>query len=131
MTRHRPVGALASDPRGSMPPTSQPNALRNATFATLSGHAVTKEAKRVLADVCARVVADQLEHEATNCNPRKLRSAVDAFLADLLIAQSGDEPREWVYRAMSPRGFTGALVSYRVFLKSSRRSIEEATVPCN
>jgi hypothetical protein len=100
-----------------MPPTSQPNALRNATFATLSGHAVTKEAKGLLADVYARVVADQLEHEETNRNPRKLRSAVDAFLADLLIAQSGDEPREWVYRAMNPRGFTGALVGYRVFLK--------------
>ncbi len=104
MTRHRSL-ALASDQRGT-----QPNALRNATFATLSGHAVTKEAKGLLADVYARVVADQLEHEKTNRNPRKLRSAVDAFLADLLIAQSGDEPREWVYRAMNPRGFTGALV---------------------
>ncbi len=111
MTRHRSL-ALASDQRGT-----QPNALRNATFATLSGHAVTKEAKGLLADVYARVVADQLEHEKTNRNPRKLRSAVDAFLADLLIAQSGDEPREWVYRAMNPRGFTGALVGYRVFLK--------------
>jgi uncharacterized protein YecT (DUF1311 family) len=96
---------------------SRAHALRNATQATLLGHAATKEAKSLLAYVYGRVVEDLHKHEATRPNARKLRSAVDAFLADLLVAQSGDRPREWVYRAMNPRGFTGVPVGYRVFLK--------------
>jgi hypothetical protein len=95
----------------------QAHALRNATQATLLGHAATKEAKSLLADVYGRVVEDQHKHEATRPNVRKLRAAVNAFLADLLVAQSGDRPREWVYRALNPRGFTGVPVGYRVFLK--------------
>jgi hypothetical protein len=96
---------------------SQARALRNATQATLLGHAVTKEAKGLLADVCERVVKDQRKHEPTKPNAAKMRGAVDAFLADLLVAQSGDRPREWVYRAMNQRGFTGMPVGYRVFQK--------------
>jgi hypothetical protein len=96
---------------------SHAGALRNAIQATLLGHAVTKEAKGLLADVFARVAQDQLKHEPTKSNAAKMRAAVDAFLADLLVAQSGDRPREWVYRALNQRGFTGLPVGYRVFLK--------------
>jgi hypothetical protein len=68
-------------------------------------------------DVYARVAADQRQHATTQANENKLRKATGAFLADLLMAHAGPRPRHWVYRAMSPRSFTGASVGYDVFVK--------------
>src|ERR1700738_1877824 len=100
--------------------TDQPShgrALRNGEFASLLGYPATKAAKRLVDHVYARVAADQREHAATQANENKLRNAVGAFLADLLVAHAGTRPRYWVYRAVTPRAYTGAPVGYDVFVK--------------
>jgi hypothetical protein len=92
-------------------------ALRNGEFASLLGYPATNAAKRLVDDVYARVAADQCKHAATQANENKLRNAVGAFVADLLVAHAGTRPRYWVWRTMSPRGYTGAPVGYDVFVK--------------
>ena len=92
--------------------------LRNAAFASLEGRALTPEAKKLVAEINSRVVACALLEESkpgrVKTNRKKLKAATEAFVADLLNAHSGKFPRRWVYRAMTARGFTGA-VGYRVF----------------
>src|SRR4051794_12334261 len=95
--------------------SSDGQALRNAELASLLGYPATKAAKRLVDDVYARVAADQREHAKTRANENKLRKAVGAFLADLLVAHAGSRPRCWVYRVMAPSGYTGAPVGYEVF----------------
>jgi hypothetical protein len=104
----------------STPSTDQASdgrALRKAVFASLLGYPATKAAKRLVDDVYARMTADQREHAQTQANENKLRKAVGAFLADLLVAHSGKRPAHWVYRSMSPRNFTGASVGHSVFVE--------------
>lgn len=92
--------------------------LRNAAFASLDGRALTPEAKKLVAEINSRVVAcvslEESKPGRVKTNRKKLKAATEAFVADLLTAQSGKLPRRWVYRAMAARGFTGA-VGYRVF----------------
>ena len=92
--------------------------LRNAAFASLDGRALTPEAKKLVAEINSRVVAcvslEESKPGRVKTNRKKLKAATEAFVADLLTAQSGKLPRRWVYRAMTARGFTGA-VGYRVF----------------
>jgi hypothetical protein len=104
--------------------TDEPRALRNAAFASLLGYPATKAAKRLVDDVYARVAADQREHAQTAANENKLRNAVGAFLADLLVAHSGKRPAHWVYRSMSPRNFTGASVGHSVFVERMVPTLE-------
>jgi hypothetical protein len=98
--------------------------LRSASFASLEGSAITPAAKKLVGALYTRVVAQVTLHEAeTNAkktNRTKLKKAVEAFLADLLMAQIGKEPKRWVYRALKPSGFTGATVGYRVFMPLQR-----------
>ena len=96
---------------------SDGRALRNAAFASLLGYPLTKSAKRLVNEVYARVAADQRKHAIRQANENKLRNAVGAFLADLLVAHSGRRPRHWVYRPMSPRAYTGAPVGHTVFVE--------------
>jgi hypothetical protein len=103
--------------------------LRNATFASLDGRALTPEAKKLVAEINTRVVArvtlDECKPGGVKTNRKMLKAATEAFVADLLTAHSGKNPRRWVYRAMTARGFTGAPVGYRVFrpLQGALRTI--------
>ena len=103
--------------------------MRNAAFASLEGRTLTPEAKKLVAEINTRVVAritlDESKPGAVKTNRKMLKAATEAFVADLLTAQSGKRPRRWVYRAMTARGFTGAPVGYRVFrpLQDALRAI--------
>jgi hypothetical protein len=94
--------------------------LRNATFASLEGSAITPAARKLVDTLNVRVVAqvtlNEAETNGTKTNRAKLKKAIEAFLADLLMAQIGKEPKRWVYRALKPERFTGAPVGYRVFM---------------
>jgi hypothetical protein len=57
--------------------------------------------------------------------PRKLKSAVAAFVADLLHARNHPEADGWVYRPLAKGSFTGQAVSSRDFT-----SIREAWTAC-
>jgi hypothetical protein len=102
--------------------------LRNATFASLEGSAITPAAKKLVGALYTRVVAQVTLHEAetngTKTNRAKLKKAIEAFLADLLMAQTGKQPKQWVYRALKPAGFTGGPVGYRVFMPLRQALIE-------
>jgi hypothetical protein len=94
--------------------TSKAKELRDATFASLEGHACT-EASQALTEAVNEQVLRQLVHAEANgtakTNRKKLRPATAAFLADLLTAKG-----KWVYRSLKTDGFTGAPVGARVFL---------------
>jgi hypothetical protein len=94
--------------------------LRNASFASLEGSALTPAARKLVNALNERVVAQITEYELDKDTPKtnrgKLRNAVEAFLADLLMAHTGKQPKRWVYRALRPEGFTGGSVGYRVFM---------------
>ena len=94
--------------------------LRGASFASLEGSAITPAAKKLVDVLNERVVAQvtlqEAETSTKKTNRAKLKKAVEAFLADLLMAQIGKEPKRWVYRALKPERFTGAPVGYRVFM---------------
>ena len=102
--------------------------LRNAAFASLEGSAITPAAKKLVDALNVRVVAqvtlNEAETRAPKANRTKLKKAVEAFLADLLMAQIGKEPKRWVYRALKPERFTGAPVGYRVFMPLQQALIE-------
>jgi hypothetical protein len=94
--------------------------LRNAAFATLEGTALTPAARKLVDDINTRVVGQLIIAEARNpnspkANRAKLKKAVEAFLADLLMAHTGKHPKRWVYRALRPEGFTGGTVGYKTF----------------
>jgi hypothetical protein len=112
MTKH----AVNEQPPGEV--------LRGASFATLEGSAITPAAKKLIDTLNERVIAQVALHEAepnaTKTNRVKLKKAVEAFVADLLMAQTGKQPKRWVYRALKPQGFTGAPVGYRVFMPLQR-----------
>ncbi|WP_439399517.1 hypothetical protein ACRQ5Q_19370 [Bradyrhizobium sp. PMVTL-01] len=88
--------------------------LRDATFASLEGHAGT-EAAQALTEVVNEQVLKQLAHTEFFGEPKthrkKLKPAIAAFLADLLSADG-----KWVYRSLKKDGFTGAPVGARVFI---------------
>jgi hypothetical protein len=94
--------------------TSEADELRDATFASLEGHACT-EASQALTEAVNEQVVQQLALTEANgdakTNRRKLKLAIAAFLADLLSANG-----KWVYRSLKTDGFTGAPVGARVFL---------------
>jgi hypothetical protein len=93
--------------------------LDDALYAALLSRAHSDQA-RVLVDAMVTMVA---EHELaagirTNRRDKKrttLRTAVERLLADLLQAQASEKANGYVYRSLSPRGFTGDAVSYRTF----------------
>lgn len=94
-------------------------ALQGATYATLRGRAITQDAKALVKDLCEQVTAYEMTSKARK-NQRKstaakMQQAVGAFAADLLLALSGNDPRQWVYRALHAQGFTGEPVTYRMF----------------
>ncbi|MGY3550238.1 hypothetical protein [Bradyrhizobium sp. USDA 4469] len=88
--------------------------LRDATFASLEGHAST-EAAQALTEAVNEQVLRLLAHREffgkSKANRNKLKPAIAAFLADLLSAEGN-----WVYRSLKTDGFTGAPVGARVFI---------------
>ncbi|MCA6118130.1 hypothetical protein J6524_25105 [Bradyrhizobium sp. WSM 1738] len=88
--------------------------LRDATFASLEGHACTEAAQALTEAVYEQVLHQLARAEATGAaktNRKKLKLAIAAFLADLLTTNS-----KWVFRSLKTDGFTGAPVGARVFL---------------
>jgi hypothetical protein len=102
--------ALAAVPQAE---TSKAHELREATFASLEGHACT-EASHALTEAVNEQILHHLARAeadgATKTNRKKLKPAIAAFLADLLSASG-----KWVYRSLKRDGFTGA-VGARAFI---------------
>jgi len=91
----------------------------DAIFASLSSRAHSDQARAVVAAVTHMVAAHEIA-AGSRTNKRKkkliaLKSAVERFIADLLLAQTLEKTNSYVYRSMRPGGFTGSDVSYRVF----------------
>jgi hypothetical protein len=97
---------------------TRPRALQDAAFAALRGSASSKAAKALVAAVCAQVAAFEDEHGTKKYKPgQAVDDAVGAFVADLLVAQSGEKPRVWMYRSLHAKGFSGGPVGHRVFIR--------------
>jgi hypothetical protein len=96
------------------PVPSKADELRDATFASLEGRAIT-EASHALVGVVFEQVLHYLARAEANgaakTNRRKLKLAVAAFLLDLLSANC-----KWVYRSLKRDGFTGGPVSANSFV---------------
>jgi hypothetical protein len=103
--------ALAAVPQAE---TSKADELRDATFASLEGHAFT-EASQALTEAVNKEVLHYLARAeasgAVKTNRKKLKLAVAAFLADLLSADG-----KWVYRSLKRDGFTGGPVGGNSFI---------------
>jgi hypothetical protein len=113
LSKHAHALAVAPDTE-----TSNGAELRDATFASLEGHACTEAAQALIEAVNEQVLQQLSRSEAEGAaktNRRKLRQAIGAFLADLLLANG-----KWVFRSLKKDGFTGAAVGARVFLPLQR-----------
>lgn len=87
--------------------------LRDATFASLEGHAGTEAAQALTEAVYEQVLHQLTRAEsagAAKTNRKKLKPAIAAFLADLLGTEG-----KWVYRSLKKDSFTGP-VGARAFL---------------
>jgi hypothetical protein len=94
--------------------TSKADELRDATFASLEGHAYTEASHALTGAVYEQVLHYLARAEgsgAVKTNRKKLKLAVAAFLADLLSANS-----KWIYRSLKRDGFTGGPVGVQAFL---------------
>lgn len=93
---------------------SEADDLRNATFASLEGHACTDASLALTDTVFGLVVAELVLLEARGdfkkTHRMKLKLAVSAFLADLLTAGGG-----WVHRSSKKDRFTGGPVGVAAF----------------
>lgn len=88
----------------------------------MRAHPVSEEAKALVSKL-AGMVDERARMTGARKNKRKSTSekldyAAGAFIADLLHPYgSGDAvPNPWVYRSMHAKSFTGASVSYRIFV---------------
>ena len=101
--------------------------LDDALYAALLSRAHSDQAC-ALVDVVTKTIAEHELAGSLRANKRDkkhktLRLAVEAFLADLLQAQTSQKAKGFVYRPVRPDGFTGQAVSYRTF-----RSLTNAMV---
>jgi hypothetical protein len=103
--------ALGAIPRGDV---SKADELRDATFASLEGHAITEASQALTEAVNEQVLHHLARAEASGAaktNRKKLKVALAAFLADLLSANG-----KWVYRSLKRDGFTGGPVGGNSFI---------------
>jgi hypothetical protein len=108
-TTDTPAAADATD-------TVRAKALQDATFASLQGSAKSKAANKLVATLCARLAAYEIEHDTHQHKPGSaVEKAIGAFLADLLVAQSDERPSAWVHRSLHAKRFSGGPVGYKVF----------------
>ena len=96
-----------------------PRELDDARYAALDCRAHSDQA-RALVTTVTNLVAEQELASGTRTNKRKkkqtaLSSAVERLLADLLLAQTSEKTKGYVYRSMRPDGFSESEVGYRVF----------------
>ena len=94
--------------------------LDRAVFATLGSRATSEEARALVNEVLARVVAwEQKSGKRTNKRGKtreRLRDAVEAFTGDLLRARGEPLNHGWVYRSRQAKSFSGERVGYRQFI---------------
>src|SRR5262245_54145172 len=101
------------------PKVKSPRELDDALFAALVCRVHSDEA-RALALIVAEMVGAHELAKGMRKNKRKKRqaalsTAVERLLADLLLAQTSEKTRGYVYRSLRPAGFTESEVGYRVF----------------
>jgi hypothetical protein len=101
------------------PKVDNPREFDDARYAGLTSRAHSEQARAVVVAVTDLVAAHELA-AGTRTNKRKakqiaLSSAVEGLLADLLLAQTSEKAKGYVYRPMRPAGFTECDVSYRAF----------------
>jgi hypothetical protein len=102
--------------------------LPTAKYAALTSRAVTGRAKDLVSDLVRELSEAELRWQgrAHRRSPRakqRLQAAVEAFVGDLLLAQTDDAPQGWVYRPTRPQSFTGQAIGYREFT-STRKGLE-------
>jgi hypothetical protein len=101
------------------PKVHNPRELDNARYAALDCRAYSDQARALVATVTNMVAGHELA-AGTRTNKRKknqtaLASTVERLLADLLLAQTKEKTKGYVYRSMRPGAFTESDVGYRVF----------------
>jgi hypothetical protein len=94
--------------------------LKTASFAALRAHAITEEAKTLVAKLSSMVeehtIQAGLRQRKRRDTAGKLEYATGAFLADLLRPFEVDEPKGcWVYKSLHKASFTGAPVGRHAF----------------
>src|SRR5262249_11993004 len=109
------------------PKVKSPSELDDALFAAIVCRLHSDEA-RALALIVAEMVGAHELAKGMRKNKRKKRqtalsTAVERLLADLLLAQTSEKTKGYVYRSLRPGGFTESEVSYRIF-----RALVEALV---
>src|SRR5262245_31357780 len=109
-----PTGTL-----GAPPKVLNPRELDDARYAALDCRAHSDQASALVAAVTDMVAAHELT-AGSRTNKRKkkqaaLNSAVERLLADLLLAQTSEKAKGYIYRPTRPEGFTESNVGYRVF----------------
>jgi len=93
-------------------------ALKDAAYASLQGKARSKAATKLVATLCARLAAYESEHGTYQHKPGPaVKTAIGAFLADLLVAQSDERPSAWVHRSLHAERFSGGPVGHKVFTR--------------
>ena len=98
------------------PKVHNPRELDDARYAALDCRAHSDQARALVAAVTDLVAAHELA-SGTRTNKRKkkqtaLGAAVERLLADLLLAQTSEKTKGYVYRSMRPEGFAESDVSY-------------------
>ena len=101
------------------PKVHNPRELDDARYAALDCRAHSEQALALVVSVTDMVATHELA-AGTRTNKRKkkqttLGSAVERLLADLLLAQTKEKSKGYVYRSMRPGAFTESGVGYRVF----------------
>src|SRR4029078_1610198 len=101
------------------PKVQNPRELDGARYAALDCRAHSDQARALVVAVTEMVVEHELASRVwTNKRKKKrtaLGSAVERLLADLLLAQTSEKAKGYVYRSMRPETFTESDVGYRVF----------------
>ena len=114
-----PKDAFVAPKETKEPNSVHPRELDDARYAALDCRAHSDEARALVATVTDLVTAQELAAgRRTNKRKKKLialSSAIERFLADLLLAQTLEKSNGYVYRSMRPEGFAECEVSYRVF----------------
>src|SRR5262245_5283781 len=99
------------------PKVHNPRELDDARYAALDCRAHSDEACALVKTVTDLVAAHELA-ASTRINKRKKKqmavgSAVERLLADLLLAQTTEKAKGYVYRSMRPEGFTDSALVCR------------------
>jgi hypothetical protein len=114
-----PQDPLGVGEKTKKPKRQNPRELDDARYAALDCRAHSEQA-RALVTTVTNLVAEQELTSGARTNKRKkkqidLGSAIERLLADLLLAQTTEKAKGYVYRSMRPEGFTEGDIGYRTF----------------